>query len=121
MSYTEKEISKMIKDAVKTAIQLQKEAHDEAMQKLVDEHKAAHSPMHIRKKSHKDFWYILQFNGGDSYHTSRYYAPTVLDDLYYFSFCLFWWEYPNFEFSGVLPGVDHYSIPGGKGFGSTTR
>jgi len=46
MSYTEKEISKMIKDAVKTAIQrLQKEAHDEAMQKLVDEHKAAHSPL----------------------------------------------------------------------------
>ena len=28
-------ISKMIKDAVRTAIQLQKEAHDEAMQKLV--------------------------------------------------------------------------------------
>ena len=44
-SYTEKEISKMIKDAVRTAIQSQKEAHDEAMQKLVDEHKAAHSPL----------------------------------------------------------------------------
>jgi len=44
-SYTEKEISKMIKDAVRTAIQSQKEAHDEAMQKLVDEHKAVHSPL----------------------------------------------------------------------------
>ena len=45
MSYTEIEISKMIKDAVKTALQSQKEDHDEAMQKLVDEHKAAHSPL----------------------------------------------------------------------------
>ncbi len=35
----------MIKDAVKAAIQHQKEAHDEAMQKLVDEHNAAHSPL----------------------------------------------------------------------------
>ena len=35
----------MIKDAVKAAIQHQKEAHDEAMQKLVDEHKATHSPL----------------------------------------------------------------------------
>ena len=35
----------MIKDAVRAAIQLQKEAHDEAIQKLVDEHKAAHSPL----------------------------------------------------------------------------
>ena len=44
-SHTEKEISKMIKDAVRTAIQLQKEAHDEAMQKLVDEHRALNSPL----------------------------------------------------------------------------
>ena len=44
-SHSEKEISKMIKDAARTAIQSQKEAHDEAMQKLVDEHKAAHSPI----------------------------------------------------------------------------
>ena len=44
-SHTEKEISKMIKDAVRTAIQLQKEAHDEAMQKLVDEHRAINSPL----------------------------------------------------------------------------
>ena len=44
-SYTEKEISKMMKDAVKTAIQSQKEAHDEAIQKLVDQRKAAHSPL----------------------------------------------------------------------------
>ena len=35
----------MIKDAVRTAIQSQKEAHDEAIQKLVNEHKAAHSPL----------------------------------------------------------------------------
>ena len=36
----------MIKeDAVRAAIQQQKEAHDEAMQKLVDEHKATHSPL----------------------------------------------------------------------------
>ena len=44
-SHTEKEISKMIKDAVRAAIQIQKEAHDEAMQKLVDAHKTAHSPI----------------------------------------------------------------------------
>ena len=44
--HTEKEITKMIKDAVRTAIQSQKEAHDEAMQKLVDEHKAARSPLY---------------------------------------------------------------------------
>jgi len=43
--HTEKEISKMIKDAVRTAIQSQKEAHDEAIQKLVNEHKADHSPL----------------------------------------------------------------------------
>ncbi len=43
--HTEKEISKMIKDAVRTAIQSQKEAHDEAIQKLVTEHKATHSPL----------------------------------------------------------------------------
>jgi hypothetical protein len=35
----------MIKDAVRTAIRSQKEAHDEAIQKLVDQHKAAHSPL----------------------------------------------------------------------------
>ena len=36
--YTEKEIKQMIKDAVKTALKDQKEAHDEAIQKLVDGH-----------------------------------------------------------------------------------
>ena len=34
--YTEKEIKQMIKDAVKAALKDQKEAHDEAIQKLVD-------------------------------------------------------------------------------------
>ena len=36
--YTEKEIKQMIKDAVKAALKDQKEAHDEAIQKLVDGH-----------------------------------------------------------------------------------
>ena len=36
--YTEKEIKLLIKGAVKEALKNQKEAHDEAMQKLVDEH-----------------------------------------------------------------------------------
>ena len=36
--YTEKEIKLVIKDAVKAALKDQKEAHDEAIQKLVDEH-----------------------------------------------------------------------------------
>jgi hypothetical protein len=42
-SYTEKELKIMLrdaaKDAVKAALSIQKEAHDEAMQKLVDEQK----------------------------------------------------------------------------------
>jgi hypothetical protein len=33
------------KDAVKAALSIQKEAHDEAMQKLVDEQKKIHSPL----------------------------------------------------------------------------
>ena len=37
--YTEKEIKQMVKDAVKAALKDQKEAHDEAIQKLVDDHK----------------------------------------------------------------------------------
>ena len=36
--YTEKEIKLLIKDAAKKAPKNQKEAHDEAMQKLVDGH-----------------------------------------------------------------------------------
>ena len=106
-SHTEKEISKMIKDAVRAAIQSQKEAHDEAMQKLVDEHKAAHSPLSGTSKSHEEFGNNIQFNGGDLYHTSRHYASTVLDELYWFSYYLFWWGYPSFGSSGVLPGADH--------------
>ena len=42
--YTEKEIKQMIKDAVKAALKDQKEAHDEAIQKLVDGHNLATPP-----------------------------------------------------------------------------
>ncbi len=68
-SYTEKETTKMIRDAVKAAlkdqkdahneeIQAQKEVHDEAIQKLAREHKAAHSPLsgtNLTKSSGKHY------------------------------------------------------------------
>ena len=68
-SYTEKEITKMIRDAVKAAlkdqkdshneeIQAQKELHDEAIQTLAREHKAAHSPLsgtNLTKSSGKHY------------------------------------------------------------------
>ena len=42
--YTEKDIKQMIKDAVKAAIKDQKDAHNEAIQKLVDGHNLATPP-----------------------------------------------------------------------------
>ncbi len=68
-SYTEKETTKMIRDAVKAAlkdqrdahneeIQTQKELHDEAIQTLTRDHKAAHSPLsgtNLTKSSGKHY------------------------------------------------------------------
>ena len=42
--YAEKEIEQIIKDAVKAALKDQKEAHDEAIHKLVDGHNLATPP-----------------------------------------------------------------------------
>ena len=44
-SYTEKEITKLVRDAVKAALKDQKDAHDDAIQKLINDQKAAHSPL----------------------------------------------------------------------------
>ena len=44
-SYTEKEIKQLVRDAVKAALKDQKDAHDEVIQKLVNDQKAGHSPL----------------------------------------------------------------------------
>ena len=44
-SYTEKEIKQLVRDAVKAALKDQKDAHDEVIQKLINDQKAGHSPL----------------------------------------------------------------------------
>jgi len=43
-SYTEKEIKQLVRDAVKIALKDQKDAHDDAIQKIMDDHKLS-SPL----------------------------------------------------------------------------
>ena len=44
-SYTEKAIKQLVRDAVKAALKDQKDAHDEVIQKLINDQKAGHSPL----------------------------------------------------------------------------
>ena len=43
--YTEKEIKILVRDAVKAALKDQKDAHDEVIQKLINDQKAGSSPL----------------------------------------------------------------------------
>ena len=120
-------ISKMIKDAVRTAIILQlraaqKEVHDEAMQKLVDEHRAINSPLsgtNLQKTS------AISYNSMGGIYTTPLATSngsTILsNNLLWYFYNFFWWGHPNFKFSRVLSDVIHKSISSGERFSSKTR